>query len=163
MAEDDETEGNSLLAGRRAEPLSEAEIRTVANTFYGMDRSVDARHDPTRPTGFRVEDVDGEPTGVISFGSDIYPGPSVADPNAALSMTAAVAHELSHYHRWKDNTELPLGHYRDLDEAFTSLDAMLRFARTLSPFEMEQLARDAVQRLQRHRRRLPSPEDRCTD
>jgi hypothetical protein len=147
-----EQNDRSLLAGRRVEPLTDPEIRTVANTFLGLDNTVPTQHDPGSFTGFRADIEDGELVGRVYFSSDIYPGPSVADPNAALSMQAAVAHEISHYHRWHDNTELPLGKYRDLDEALTSLDALLRFGRSsLSPHEIEQLARDAVLRLQRLR------------
>lgn len=141
----------SLLGGRRTQPLSDAEIRTVVNTFLGLDQTVPVQHDPSSPTGFRVVEQDGDHIGRVYFSSDIYPGPNVADPNSALSMQAAVAHEISHFHRWRDNTELPHAEYRDLDEALTSLDALLRFARSLSSFEIEQLARDAVLRLQRLR------------
>lgn len=81
---------------------------------------------------------------------DIYPGVSVIDPNSALSMRAAVAHEICHFHRWRNKVELPLGTHRHLDEAQTSLDASLRFASQLSGHEIQQLVRDAVQRLQLH-------------
>jgi hypothetical protein len=66
-------------------------------------------------------------------------------------MKAAVAHEISHFHRWKDRTELPLGVHRDLDEALASIDAALRFSGQLSSHEIQQLIRDAMQRLQMHR------------
>ncbi len=108
-----------------------------------------------------MEEIDGAQVGVISFSSDIYPGPSVADPNSALSMTAAAAHELSHYHRWRDNTELPSGELTDLDEAQTSLDALLRFGKLLTPFELDQLARDAFLRLQRLRIALSAEADQA--
>lgn len=144
-----EEPGGSLLGGRRTQPLTDGEIRTVINTFLGLDRHVPAQHDPDRPTAFRVDEEEGQEVGRIYFSADIYPGPSVADPNSALSMQAAVAHEISHFHRWKDNTQLPYARYRDLDEAHASLDALLRFARELTNYELEQLARDAVVRLQR--------------
>jgi hypothetical protein len=64
----------------------------------------------------------------------------VVDPNSALSMKAAVAHEISHFHRWRDQTELPLGVHRHLDEAMTSLDAALRFAAQLSAHDIQQLS-----------------------
>jgi hypothetical protein len=146
-----DTEFRSLLGGRRTQPLSDSEIRTVVNTFLGLDHTVPVQHDPSRSTGFRIVEEEGEVVGRVYFSADIYPGPSVADPNAALSMQAAVAHEMSHYHRWRDNTELPHGKHRDLDEALTSLDALLRFSKSLSSFEVEQLARDAMLRLQRLR------------
>lgn len=142
-------EGSSLLGGRRTQPLSDHEVRSVTNTFLGLDRLVPTQHRPGSPTGFSDTDENGEQVGRVYFSSDIYPGPSVADPNAALSMQAAVAHELSHYHRWRDNTQLPYDRYHDLDEALTSLDALMRFREHLSPHEIEQLARDAVVRLQR--------------
>lgn len=146
----------SLLGGRRTRPLVENEVRTVVNTFYGLSRDVDVRYDPTRPTGFRLIDEDGEEKPVITFSADIFPGPNIVNPNSALSMRAAVAHELSHYQRWIDNLELPWGHYPDLDEALTSLDALMRYGRDqLTPHEMEQLAADATHRLQLHRSQLP--------
>lgn len=145
----------SLLPGRRTEPLSDQEIRTVVNMFLGLDNSVPVAYDPSRPTGFRVDSEDGEEVGRVYFSADIYPGPGVADPNAAVSTRAAVAHEICHHARWANRTELPAGRYQNLDEAITSLEALLRFGgRPLSPVEVEQLARDAVQRLQRLRAEL---------
>lgn len=155
----DSEDSRSLLGGRRTRPLDENEVVSVANTFYGLDRGVEATYDDSRPTGFRVDDSEGSPVGKITYGPDIYPGPGVADPNSALSMKAAVAHELSHYHRWRDTTELPIGRYRDLDEALTSLDALLRYRMELSAFEVEQLARDAILRLQRLRAVLFAADD----
>ena len=98
-----------------------------------------------------------------SVGPDIYPGASVLDPNSALSMKAAVAHEISHFHRWKDRTELDRGVHRDLDEGLTSLDAALRFAGQLSPHEIQQLIRDAMQRLQLHGVALQRGSDELSD
>lgn len=141
----------SLLAGRSFAQLTREQARSVANTFLGLDSEVAFQYDETGYTRFVVETEDGEEVGRVYFCPDIYPGPSVLDPNSALSMKAAVAHEISHFHRWKDRTELDLGVYRHLDEALTSLDAALRFAGQLSPHEIQQLIRDAMQRLQLHR------------
>ena len=74
-------------------------------------------------------------------------------------MPAAAAHELSHFYRWRDKTELPAGAYRDLDEALTSLDAMLRYDRELTRHEVLQLGRDAIHRLQRLRAQLLDGDD----
>lgn len=144
----------SLQAGRSPVSLTEDRIRSVGNTFLGLDPSVPARHDAAGPTRFVVEVDDGQEVGIVYFGADVYPGPAVVDPNAALSMQAAVAHEISHFHRWHDNTELPLGVHAHLDEACTSLDAVLRFSEKLSPHEIQQLVRDALQRLSLHRGEL---------
>jgi hypothetical protein len=141
----------SLQAGRSAVPLTEDRIRSVGQTFLGLDPSVPARHDSKGHTRFAVEFDDGQEVGIVYYGADVYPGPAVVDPNAALSMQAAAAHEISHYHRWLDNTELPLGVHAHLDEACTSLDAVLRFSENLSPHEINQLVRDALQRLSLHR------------
>jgi hypothetical protein len=138
----------SLLTGRSSAQLTEAQVRSVANTFLGLHTEVAFQHDETGYTRFVVEAEDGEEVGRVYFGPDIYPGPGVLDPNSALSMKAAVAHEISHFHRWKDRTELPLGIHRHLDEALTSLDAALRFAGDLSSHEIQQLIRDALQHLQ---------------
>jgi hypothetical protein len=86
--------------------------------------------------------------GEIIFGPDIYPGPSVIDPNSALGLTAAAAHELSHYHRWKDKMALADDGLEHLDEALTSLQAISRYDRNLSEAEVRQLIADAIQRLQ---------------
>jgi hypothetical protein len=139
----------SLASGRSNVPLSDAQIRSVSTTFLGLDRTVPFKHDPAGRTRFVVEQDDsGDEVGIVYFGADVYPGANVVDPNSALSMQAAVAHEISHFHRWKDATELPLGEHVHLDEAQTSLDAALRFAATLSAHEIQQLMRDSVQRLQ---------------
>jgi hypothetical protein len=144
----------SLLGGRSAVPLTEGQIRSVSSTFIGLDATVPFKHDPAGKTRFLVEADGDENIGTVYFGSDVYPGGNVADPNSALSMKAAVAHEISHFHRWRDATELPLDVHTDLDEAQTSLDAALRFAAQLSPHEIQQLIRDAVQRLQLLRGKL---------
>ena len=71
----------SLLGGRRQQPLSEREQRTVFNTIVGVEPGAVAQYDGTRPTGFRpMEDDDGEIYGLITFNADIYPGPGVAGP-----------------------------------------------------------------------------------
>src|SRR5262249_23584135 len=97
--------GYSLLAGRNQAALSPQEIRRVINTFLGLDKNVNARYEPSSRTVFWVrQEESGGQYGEIVFGPDIYPGPSVIDPNSALSLDAAAAHELTHYHRWKDKT-----------------------------------------------------------
>lgn len=139
----------SLLAGRNRAPLSQDEVRRAINTFLGLDATVNARHDPDSPTGFRVsKGADGVAYGEIAFGCDIYPGPGVADPNSALSLDAAAAHELTHFYRWKDKralSEADLGH---VDEALTSLEAISRYGWRLNDTDVRQLVSDAIQRLQ---------------
>ena len=63
-------------------------------------------------------------------------------------MRAAVAHELSHFHRWRDKTELNGEHLTEIDEALTSLDAVQRYQAHLNENEVRQLVADAMQRLQ---------------
>jgi hypothetical protein len=121
----------------------------VSSTILGFDADVSFQYDGNGRTRFVVELVDGEDVGRIYFGNDVYPGPGVVDPNAALSMIAAIAHELGHFHRWRDHTELPLNQFTELDEALTSLDAVLRYPK-LSDHDARALVRDALQRLQRH-------------
>ncbi|HYJ84224.1 MAG TPA: hypothetical protein VEW26_15435, partial [Allosphingosinicella sp.] len=84
----------------------------------------------------------------IIYGADIFPGTSVVDPNASLSMRAAAAHECSHFHRWRDTTELNHLTLRHIDEALTSLDAAQRYQSKLNETEIRQLIADAMQRLQ---------------
>ena len=121
----------------------------------GFDKHVNARYEPTARTAFRVSEEDsGEKYGEIVFGPDIYPGPSVIDPNSALSLDAAAAHELTHFHRWKDKTALPKDLMEHLDEALTSLQAVMRYDRQLSEHDVRQLICDAIQRLQLYIREL---------
>lgn len=145
----------SLLAGRNVQPLSDVDVRRVVNTFLGLDKTLPVRYDPDRRTAFRVPASDGEGGECeVTFGNDIYPGTSVVDPNSALSMDAAVAHEATHYARWKNKTELPSGDLEEIDEALTSLEAILRFPRDLSDHANRQLVSDAIQRLQLYVHRM---------
>ncbi|QAV69251.1 hypothetical protein ESZ53_01610 [Salinibacterium sp. UTAS2018] len=141
----------SLIAGRSNLPLDDRQIRIVAETFSGFDYQVPFRYEDTARTSFRVEVNEfGNEEGIVVVGRDVFPGASIIDPNSALSMKAAVAHEISHYYRWKDQTEFPELEYEYLDEALTSLDASLRFP-ALSPHELKQLVLDAIQRIQIYR------------
>lgn len=139
----------SLLAGRNTAPLTEEQIRRAINTFLGLDRNVNARYVQRSRTVFRVSvDADGHEYGEIVFGPDLYPGPNIIDPNSALSLDAAAAHELTHYHRWKDMAALSDVGLHHLDEALTSLQAICRYDRELNSTDKRQLVADAMQRLQ---------------
>ncbi len=139
----------SLLAGRNTQPLSETDVRRAVNTFLGLDPNVPVRHEAAAKTQCRVANTEtGEEYGEIVFGPDLYPGPGVVDPNSSLSMQAAAAHELAHYHRWNNKTELTAGELVEIDEALASLEAIMRFPRQLSDHEVRQLISDAIQRLQ---------------
>ena len=139
----------SLLAGRNQAPLSDREIRRATNTFLGIEQTVATRYDSQCATAFRVSiDADGEEYGEIVFGPDIYPGKSVIDANSALSLTAAVAHELTHYHRWRDGQALPDIAAEHLDEALTSLQAIHRYHSKLNEVDVRQLVADAASRIQ---------------
>jgi hypothetical protein len=138
----------TLLVGRNAAPLTDNEVQRVIYAFMALDQNVNVRHDPQRATAFRIDrDEAGTEFGEIVFGPDIYPGGNIVDPNSSLSMIAAVAHELSHYYRWRDKTQvdpLPLTH---LDEALTSLEAISRYERHLSSVDVRQLSSDAIVRM----------------
>ena len=56
--------------------------------------------------------------------------------------------EIVHFHRWADGTELPHGAMDKVDEALTSLSAVLRFHDRLDWIETRQLISDAIARLQ---------------
>jgi len=126
----------------------------VFNTFLGLDSTLAVRYAAGSRTVFRVPAAgpDGGDC-EVTFGEDIYPGKSVLDPNSSLSMLAAVAHEVTHYCRWRDKTELPLSDLEEIDEALTSLEAILRFPRDLNEHDTRQLVADAIQRLQLYVRR----------
>lgn len=139
----------SLLAGRNVQPLSDDEVRRVFNTFLGLEHQLPVRYSPGARTVFRVpaQEQDGGDC-EVTFGEDIYPGNAVIDPNASLSMQAAVAHEATHYFRWRDKTEITDPMLEAIDEALTSLEAVLRFPRELNAHDTRQLVADAIQRLQ---------------
>ena len=137
----------SLLDGRNLAPLTDHEIRRVSSTFLGMDSNVNSLYQEGTTTRFIPKIEDGEEFGEIIFSSDIYPGPNIANPNATLSMKGAVAHELTHYHRWQDKTELPHGNMTHIDEAMTSLEATLRYFHDLDNTDIQGLISDSLQRL----------------
>lgn len=141
------TEG-SLLPGRNAVPLTESQIRSVINTFLGLDRNAAPIYRPDGRTAFRVRMEGNEEVCEILFGADIFPGPNVADPNSSLGLKAAVAHELCHYYRHADLTEINDPVLMHIDEALTSLDAVTRFSRDLNDHDIRQLVADAMHRLQ---------------
>jgi hypothetical protein len=140
----------SLLAGRNTAPLSDDEIKRVANTFLGLDRNVNVRYEANSRTVFRVgvDEQSGTQCGEIVFGPDIYPGGNIIDPNSALSMDAAAAHELTHFYRWKDKAALEGDFFEHIDEALTSLEAICRYGGHLNETDKLRLVCDAIQRLQ---------------
>ena len=65
-----------LLTGRNTAPLSDHEIKRVANVFLGLDRNVNVRYEENCRTVFRVsfDEQTGIEYGEIVFGPDIYLG-----------------------------------------------------------------------------------------
>lgn len=139
----------SLLTGRRTAPLDERQVKRVIEEFLSLDKTSPVRHEADARTRFRVENNANGETAEIVFGPDIYPGTNIVDPNSSLGMRAACAHELAHYYRWQDTTELQGDELVEIDEALTSLSAILRFQNHLSETEVRQLVSDAAQRLAR--------------
>jgi hypothetical protein len=146
-----------LITGRSNRPLTEQDLRQVVNTFLGLDKEAPVRHGPGELTRCRVYEEDGEVICEIVFGPDIFPGKNVADPNSSLSMRAAAAHEITHFHRWKDKTELDGQQLMHIDEALTSLGAVQRFYEHLNDTEIYQLVSDAILRLQTFARGFDDP------
>ena len=141
-------QSKSLLDGRNIAPLSDQEIQRVSNTFLGMDNKVNVKYEAGSSTRFVVSlDSAGQEFGEIVFSNDIYPGQSITNPNAALSLKGAVAHELTHLYRWQDKTELPHGVKTDIDEAMTSLEAALRYSHSLNITDVQGLISDSLHRL----------------
>lgn len=143
-----------ILGGRHQAALTDREIERAANTFHGLDPEVNVRYEEGARTIFHVVRDGAEEYGEIVFGSDIYPGQCVVDPNSTLNYKAAAAHELTHFHRWinmraLDYTTMPL-----LDEALTSLEAILRYERHLTQPDIRELVSEAIQRLQLYAREL---------
>jgi hypothetical protein len=137
----------SLLAGRNQQPLNDNDVRRATNVFLGLEQHPPVRFDSSVRTSFCVRVEDGEEIAEIVFGVDLYPGLGVADPNSSLSLEGAAAHELTHWHRWRDKTELVEPDLYEIDEALTSLGAALRYPK-LSEHCVRQLIADAIQRLQ---------------
>lgn len=137
-----------LIEGRHQAPLSKAEVIRATNTFIGLDRTVNARYEEGTTTRFAVtHDEQGQEFGEIIFSNDIFPGQNIVNPNAALSLDGAAAHELAHYYRWRDKSELEHGVLTHIDEAMTSLEASLRFANPLNDTDIQGLISDALHRL----------------
>src|SRR3546814_391467 len=137
----------SLLDGRNTVPLTDGQIQSVASTLFGLDRDVPFIYREDGPTVFRVRVEDGHEIAEIAYGTVIYPGPGVANANSQLGMKGAVAHEICHFHRHRNLTELDDERLRHIDEAMTSLEAIGRFPRDLSDHDMRELVADALQRL----------------
>jgi len=138
----------SFLAGRNKQPLSEKEVARVITAFSGFERDINAHYDADSPTLFRVKTDEFEiEYGDVTFGPDIFPGQGVVDSNSALSFTAAVAHEVSHYHRWKNKCQIDEAYLSDIDEALTSLEAIRMFSGMLNPSDIQGLTADAIQRI----------------
>lgn len=149
----------SLLDGRNHTPLSEREQRRAANVFLGLDRNVNARYEAGTRTRFVTSDDEaGEDYGEIVFSEDVYPGANLVNPNASLSLDGAAAHELAHYYRWLNKSELPHGQLTHIDEAMTSLEAALRFSGHLTPNDIQGLISDALHRLRFYVEELPLPQ-----
>lgn len=138
------------------------EIRRATNMFLGLDREVVARYEPGSTTRFvAVTNSSDEEYGEVIFSDDIYPGKSIASPNSALTLKSAAAHELAHYYRWLDKTELPHGHLTHIDEAMTSLEAVLRYGSELSETDLQGLISDSLQRLRLFLSELESKPDQA--
>jgi len=141
----------SLLEGRNIVPLDDREKKRAVNIFLSLDSRVNARHEEGTRTRF-VTGVDesGEEYGEVIFSADIYPGENFANPNASLSIDGAAAHELAHFYRWMNKSELPHGELTHIDEAMTSLEAALRFSGKLNDGDIQGLISDALHRLRMH-------------
>ncbi|WP_367873318.1 hypothetical protein [Luteolibacter sp. Populi] len=138
----------SLLAGRNSAPLTQEQIHRASQTFLSLERRINARHEAGRRTVFRVAiDDEGHQYGEVVFGSDIYPGQDILNPNSSMSLLAAAAHELTHYHRWHDLTALSDDDLEHIDEALTSLEAISRYRTSLSENDILLLVGDAIERL----------------
>ena len=139
---------NSLLAGRNNTPLDNVAIKRASNTFLGFGEDVNVIYQAGSATRFRVvtDDV-GEEYGEVVFSEDIYPGQNIANPNSALTLAGAAAHELAHFYRWQGQTDLQHGHLIHIDEAMTSLEAALRYPHKLNNTDLQGLISDALQRL----------------
>lgn len=137
-----------LLSGRNTAPLTDQEIKRAANIFLGLDGLVNTRYEISSNTRFIVNiENPNEEYGEIIFSEDLYPGGNIGNPNASVTLNGAAAHELAHFHRWTNKTELEHGYLTDLDEAMTSLEAVLRYASKLDTTDIQGLISDSLYRL----------------
>lgn len=83
----------------------------------------------------------------------------MVDPNSALSLDAAAAHELTHYHRWRDKTAIHQTELKHVDEALTSPQAIFRYGHQLNGTDARLLISDAIQRLQLYLQELGESDD----
>lgn len=135
----------SLPPGRGTQALTDHDKRSITETFraHGYDEHIEFEEGHGTQSRFGVKIDGGQEIGYVKIGADIFPG-SGGSPNSKLDMPAAVAHEITHYERWKNKAELDKGH---LDEALTSLEAIMRCGNSLKRIHIEQLVADALQRL----------------
>jgi hypothetical protein len=138
----------SLIAGRNPAPLTEKEVQRVTDTAFAYEPTVTFKYDATATTAFhvRVDPLTNDEYGEVVFGPDIYPGTNVVVANAMIGIEGAIAHELQHYHRWRERSVLQQPALEHLDEALTSLQAIGRYRR-LSDDEIQRLVADAIQRI----------------
>ena len=128
---------------------------TVSSQFLGLDQEIPARYDEHCRSHFEVVEEAGSKVGVVFFGPDIYPGRGdTLDPNSTLPMKAAVAHEATHFHRWRDGHQFNEPGLEFLDEAQTSAESVVRWNRALSDHEMTELVRDASHRIDMFKRSI---------
>jgi hypothetical protein len=138
----------ALRGGRNAVPLSEKDIQRVTTTAFGYERAVTFRYEAGAATAFHVQTdpTTNEEYGEVIFGPDVYPGTNIVNANSMVGMEGAIAHELQHYHRWREHSALQQGALDHLDEALTSLQAIGRY-RKLSEDDVQRLVADAIQRI----------------
>jgi hypothetical protein len=75
-----------------------------------------------------------------------------------IGFEGAIAHELQHYHRWRDKSVITKVELEHLDEALTSLQAIGRFRGRLTEDEVHRLIADAVQRIGAYIQQLENAE-----
>jgi hypothetical protein len=139
----------SLLGGRNREPLSQHDANRVASIALTYEPNVSFRYEAGAASAFHVQTDPntGEVYGEVVFGPDIYPGKNVVNANSMIGIEGAIAHELQHFHRWREKSVLTALELEQLDEALTSLQAIGRYRGRLSPDEVHRLVADAIQRI----------------
>jgi hypothetical protein len=126
---------------RSTEPLTAADARKISRFWEALGG------DPGRMVvdlGPETATVYDPKERTVRFGSDVYPGTG-RSPNEAMSMPAAVAHELRHLERHDEGVALDAPELESAEECITSLEATRYLA--LTSVEKWQLVWDAIQRL----------------
>ena len=142
-----------LASGRNKTPLTTAQRERVREHVSALLPDVEVEFDDAHDAYTHMKetyDADSNRVGKLVVAADFLPGNADPMPNSMVDDLATAAHELMHIVRWRYQHELDYKKHRDLEEAFTSLQAAVFFCKDLREQQLVMLANDAMQRLLSH-------------